>query len=107
MILDLFRAKHTTFQVFWDVLLHHHEKWSLFISYLSRDFRGPPIANVKLLQVMSSPQPVLQQQWSASTLLAGINYMNNDAMKSVKMELPDDPEELAQLFQVGFGFAMV
>eukprot|EP00435_Cladocopium_sp_Y103_P027339 s550_g6.t1 len=56
---------------------------------------------VEQLQVcaMESGQPVLRNAWSASTLLAGINSMNQDCLKTIKEELPDDPAELAKLNQ--------
>lgn len=48
----------------------------------------------------SPPQPVLRNAWSAATLLAGIQHMDNDVLQSIKKELPDDPQELARLCQV-------
>lgn len=49
----------------------------------------------------SSPAPVLKNAWSAATLLAGISAMDQDCLKVIKQELPDDPKELEQLQQVG------
>lgn len=55
----------------------------------------------------SSPAPVLKNAWSAATLFAGINAMDEDCLKLIKQELPDDPEQLEKLHQVGprlYGF---
>eukprot|EP00913_Durusdinium_trenchii_P008476 g7960.t1 len=49
--------------------------------------------------VSTSPQPVLRGGWSASTLLSGIQCMNNDCLKAIKQELPDDPDQLQKLVQ--------
>ena len=44
-----------------------------------------------------APVPVLRNAWSASTLLSGINHMDNDMLKCIKTELPDNPEDLQKL----------
>lgn len=46
---------------------------------------------------MASPEQVLRNGWSASTLLSGIGHMNQDCMMAIKEELPDDPAELEKL----------
>ena len=48
---------------------------------------------------MASPQPVLRNGWSASTLLYGIQHMDSDCLKAIKEEMPDDPEQLQKLHQ--------
>ena len=49
---------------------------------------------------MASPQPVIRNGWSASTLLAGINCLDQDCLRAIKEELPDNPDELAKLHEV-------
>ena len=50
---------------------------------------------------MASPKfAVLQNGWSASTLLSGIGAMDRDCLSAIKQELPDDPEQLQKLHEV-------
>ena len=49
---------------------------------------------------MEPAKPVLMNGWSASTLMAGIGTIDQDCLKQIKQELPDDPQELAKLNEV-------
>ena len=53
---------------------------------------------------MASPRPVIRNGWSASTLLAGINCLDQDCLRAIKEELPDNPDELAKLHEVSLVF---
>ena len=63
-------------------------------------YHANPQPNPIQVCAMDAVRPVLQNSWSASTLLAGINHMDQECLKAIKHELPDDPAELAKLSQV-------
>lgn len=47
-----------------------------------------------------STSPLLRNQWSAETLLSAIKCMDADAaLAHIQADLPDDPDQLAELYQ--------
>lgn len=45
---------------------------------------------------MAEKQQVIRNAWSASTLISGLNCIDQDCLAHIKEELPDDPQELAK-----------
>ena len=55
--------------------------------------------------------PVLQQSWSAATLLLAIKHMDSDAqlpvMQQIEAHLPDDPEELQAFLEARHTYTLL
>lgn len=59
-------------------------------------FRGPYL----YIPEGMSTSPLLRNQWSAETLLSAIKCMDADAaLAHIQADLPDDPDQLAELYQ--------
>lgn len=60
---------------------------------------------------MASTPPTLRNSWSAQTLLSALKAMDNDVdagvLAALQEQLPDDPNELEQMYQASHGLNMI